>query len=74
VTRLLGDDGRIALRAWWQGRLITLLREETTSRRRRKRGSMRRKKGADVPSAFQDLIRGLDLGGLGTEDEGGEEA
>lgn len=72
LTRLLGDDGRLALRAWWQGRLITLLREASTTGRKRKRGA-RRKKGADVPSAFQDLIRGLDMGGLDAEDESGEE-
>jgi len=63
LTRLLGDNGRIALRAWWQGRLIMLLREGTSARKR-KRSSTRRKKSADVPSAFQDLIRGLDMGGL----------
>jgi hypothetical protein len=70
LTRLLGDNGRIALRAWWQGRLITLLREETSARKKKR--TSRRKKGAEVPSAFQDLIRGLDMGGLDTEDEGGE--
>jgi hypothetical protein len=42
LTRLLGDTGRIALRAWWQGRLITLLREETSARKR-KRNTRRRK-------------------------------
>jgi hypothetical protein len=26
VTRLLGDNGRLALRAWWQGRLIAVAR------------------------------------------------
>jgi hypothetical protein len=72
LTRLLGDTGRLALHAWWQGRLITLLREASSSTRKRKRGSARRKKGAEVPSAFQDLIRGLDMGGLGA-DEGEEE-
>jgi hypothetical protein len=72
LTRLLGDNGRIALRAWWQGRLITLLREETSARKRKRR-STRRKKSADVPAAFQDLIRGLDMGGLGVEDEGEED-
>ena len=70
LTRVLNDNGRLALRAWWQGRLITLLRD-AGSARKRKRG--RRKKSAEVPSAFQDLIRGLDMGGLGTEEEGGGE-
>jgi hypothetical protein len=70
LTRLLGDNGRIALRAWWQGRLITLLREETSARKKKR--TTRRKKSADVPSAFRDLISGLDMGGLGAEDEGGE--
>ena len=72
VTRLLGDNGRLALRAWWQGRLVTLLRESTTSRKRRK-SSSKRKKSSDVPSAFQDLIRGLDMHGLEADEEGGEE-
>jgi hypothetical protein len=71
LTRALGDQGRQALRAWWQGRLITLLRESATSTRKRKRGS--RAKKADVPTAFQDLIRGLDMGGLETDESSGEE-
>lgn len=72
LTRLLGDQGRIALRAWWQGRLITLLREETAARKKKRRT---RRKKTEVPSAFQDLIRGLDMGGLGAADEGeGEES
>jgi len=70
LTRLLGDQGRIALRAWWQGRLITLLREETSARKKKR--TTRRKKSADVPSAFRDLISGLDMGGLDAEDEGSE--
>jgi len=68
LTRLLGDPGRLALRAWWQGRLITLLRESTSTRKRKRGG--RRKKGVDVPSAFQDLIRGLDMGGLEADEDG----
>jgi len=70
LTRLLGDQGRVALRAWWQGRLITLLREETSSRKKKR--ATRRKKSADVPSVFRDLISGLDMGGLDAEDEGEE--
>ncbi len=70
VTRLLGDEGRLALRAWWQGRLIGLLRENAASRKRKR--SPKPRKAPDVPSAFQDLIRGLDLGGL-EADEGEEE-
>jgi hypothetical protein len=70
LTRLLGDQGRIALRAWWQGRLIMLLREETSARKKKR--ATRRKKSADVPSAFRDLISGLDMGGLDAEDEGSE--
>ncbi len=70
LTRLLGDAGRIALRAWWQGRLITLLREETVARKRKR---ARRKKGAEVPRAFQDLISGLDMGGLDADEAGGED-
>ena len=71
LTRALGDQGRQALRAWWQGRLISLLRESTTATRKRKRGP--RAKKADVPSAFQDLIRGLDMGGLEPNESNGEE-
>ena len=70
LTRLLSDQGRIALRAWWQGRLITLLREETSARKKKR--TTRRKKSADVPNAFRDLISGLDMGGLDAEDESGE--
>ena len=73
ITRVLGDNGRLALRAWWQGRMIVLLREESSAARKRKRGA-RSRKSPEVPSAFQDLIRGLDMGGLETEDDGsGEE-
>ncbi len=68
LTRALGDQGRVALRAWWQGRLITLLRESATSTRKRKRGP--RAKKSEVPSAFQDLIRGLDMGGLEPNENG----
>jgi hypothetical protein len=71
VMRLLGDNGRLALRAWWQGRLVTLLRESATSRKRKRSG--KRKKSGEVPSAFQDLIRGLDMHGLGADEESGEE-
>ena len=63
---ILGDDGRLVLRAWWQGRMITLLRESTASSRKRKH---RRKPPTDVPSAFQDLISGLDMSALFGEDD-----
>ena len=41
------------------------LRESTTSPRKRKR----RKPPTDVPSAFQDLISGLDMSALSGEDD-----
>lgn len=63
---ILGDHGRLVLRAWWQGRMITLLRESTLSSRKRKR---RRQPPTDVPSAFQDLISGLDMSALSGEDD-----
>jgi hypothetical protein len=40
IMDLLSDHGRVALRAWWQGRLVTLLRETSTEH---KRGRRRRK-------------------------------
>lgn len=64
---ILGDHGRLVLRAWWQGRMITLLRETSSSTRKRRR----RKPKPDVPSAFQDLISSLDMSDLADED--GEE-
>ncbi len=67
---ILGDHGRLVLRAWWQGRMITLLREATAATRKRRR----RKPQADVPSAFQDLISGLDLSDLAGEDSGEDKA
>ncbi len=68
ITRILGDNGTVALRAWWQGRLITLLREATTPSRRRDR--RRRQPGqAEMPSAFRDLIQSLDFRGLGPDSE-----
>ena len=66
---LLGDHGRLVLRAWWQGRMITLLRETSASSRKR-----RRKSKTDVPSAFQDLISGLDMSDLADEDSGEDRA
>jgi hypothetical protein len=66
---ILGDHGRLVLRAWWQGRMITLLRESAASPRRHKH---RRKPPTDVPSAFQDLISGLDMSALSDEDDGGK--
>lgn len=65
MNKILGDDGNQALRAWWQGRLIILLREALAPRR--KRGRRKRQPAqADVPSAFQDLIQSLGL--LGPDD------
>ena len=66
---ILGDLGRLVLRAWWQGRMITLLRETSASSRKR-----RRKSKTDVPSAFQDLISGLDMSDLADEDSGEDKA
>jgi hypothetical protein len=69
---ILGDHGRLALRAWWQGRMIVLLRESSATGRKRAHRKKGKKPGPEVPSAFQDLIRGLDMGGLTDEDEGEE--
>ncbi len=65
INKLLGDGGNQALRAWWQGRLIILLREASSPRRKRGRRK-RQPTQADVPSAFQDLIQSLGL--LGPDD------
>jgi hypothetical protein len=59
LQRVLGEYGQTTLNAWWQGRLIGLLREEVEARPRRKRRTDRGKGG--VPDAFRDLIQGLDL-------------
>jgi hypothetical protein len=67
MMKILGDDGILALRAWWQGRLITLLREASTPKRRRDRRP-RQPGQAEVPSAFRDLIQSLDFHGLGADD------
>lgn len=66
LIKILGDNGMIALRAWWQGRMIVLLREASTSKRRRRRRQPGR---TEMPSAFRDLIQSLDFRGL----EGGPE-
>jgi hypothetical protein len=63
MMEILGDEGRMSLRAWWQGRLITLLREEEAATKR-KRTQRRRKKSQPVPRAFQDLIQSLDMQGM----------
>jgi hypothetical protein len=65
---ILGDHGRLALRAWWQGRMIVLLRESTASMRKRRR----KKNQPEVPAAFQDLISSLDMSDLSEEDDGDE--
>jgi len=64
LQRVLGEYGVVTLNAWWQGRLITLLREEVEEQqpRRRKRAAKAKGKGG-VPDAFLDLIQGLDLDG-----------
>jgi hypothetical protein len=63
LQRVLGEYGVVTLNAWWQGRLITLLREEVEEQPKpRKRSSKGKGKGG-VPDAFLDLIQGLDLDG-----------
>jgi hypothetical protein len=59
LQRTLGEYGVVTLNAWWQGRLIGLLREEIETRPRRKGRSSKSKGG--VPDAFRDLIQGLDI-------------
>jgi hypothetical protein len=62
LQRVLGEFGVVTLNAWWQGRLIGLLREEADERPRPKRRTAKSKgKGGGVPDAFLDLIQGLDL-------------
>jgi hypothetical protein len=64
LQRILGEFGVVTLNAWWQGRLISLLREETENQLRpKKRVSKSKGKGGAVPDAFLDLIQGLDLDG-----------
>jgi hypothetical protein len=68
IIRILGEQGMLALRAWWQGRLISLLREATPPRRRRGRRRQQRT-GPEVPSAFRDLFQSLDLRATDEDDE-----
>lgn len=64
LQRILGEFGVMALNAWWQGRLVSLLREEAEDQPRfKRRASKSRAKGGAVPDAFLDLIQGLDLDG-----------
>ena len=64
LQRILGEFGMVTLNAWWQGRLIDLLREEAEEQPRFKRRASKGKgKGGGVPDAFLDLIQGLDLDG-----------
>jgi hypothetical protein len=64
LQRVLGEFGVVTLNAWWQGRLIGLLREEADAQPRPKRRTTKSKgKGGAVPDAFLDLIQGLDLDG-----------
>ncbi|HET7377359.1 MAG TPA: hypothetical protein VFK30_11670 [Anaerolineae bacterium] len=64
MMEILSDNGRLALRAWWQGRLITLLREEEAATKRKRTGRRHKKNQPAVPRAFEDLIQGLDLRGM----------
>jgi hypothetical protein len=64
LQRVLGEFGVVTLNAWWQGRLISLLREEADDQPKPKRRTSKSKgKGGAVPDAFLDLIQGLDLDG-----------
>ncbi len=72
IVDLMGDHGRLVLRAWWQGRLITLLREAASTPKRRRGG--RKKAQPDVPGVFMDLIQSLDLGGIETGAEEDDDA
>ena len=72
LTEILSDDGRLALRAWWQGRLITLLRAQVASSRKRTR-RRRAKNQPEVPSAFRDLIQSLDMADIEAEDHDDED-
>ena len=66
LQRILGEFGVVTLNAWWQGRLINLLREEVEEQPRPRRRVSKGKskgKGGGVPDAFLDLIQGLDLDG-----------
>ena len=64
LQRVLGEFGVVTLNAWWQGRLISLLREEADEQPKPKRRTTKSKgKGGGVPDAFLDLIQGLDLDG-----------
>jgi len=63
LQRVLGEYGQVTLNAWWQGRLIGLLREEAEAQPRRGRWKSKGKgrgKGT-VPDVFRDLIQGLDI-------------
>jgi len=61
LQRIVGEYGMVTLNSWWQGRLITLLREEAEGELPRIR--KRKGKSGGVPDAFLDLIQGLDLDG-----------
>ena len=64
LQRVLGEFGVVTLNAWWQGRLISLLREAADEQPKPKRRTSKSKgKGGAVPDAFLDLIQGLDLDG-----------
>jgi len=59
LERVLGEYGQTTLNAWWQGRLIGLLREEDEAPPRHKTRTGKGK--GSVPDVFRDLIQGLDL-------------
>ena len=64
LQRIVGEYGMVTLNAWWQGRLITLLREEAEEEQPRlRRRAGKKGRGGAVPDAFLDLIQGLDLDG-----------
>jgi len=61
LQRIVGEYGMVTLNSWWQGRLITLLREEAEGELPRIRKRAGKGKSGGVPDAFLDLIQGLDL-------------
>jgi hypothetical protein len=63
LQRIVGEYGMVTLNSWWQGRLITLLREEAEGELPRIRKRAGKGKSGGVPDAFLDLIQGLDLDG-----------
>ena len=60
LQRTLGEYGVVTLNAWWQGRLVGLLREEAETRPRPE-GAQSKNKGGACPMRSVDLIQGLDI-------------